>query len=124
MPEQGNWNPPEALRESDKPQEALNIQYQQALRWRERWAFYSALGLGVLSFVLFVLLVFGCLPLNPALDNAEHAQILALTVLGLVPVLLALALLRHTSPHREKKEAYDMSLLAALAKEIAKLFGK
>lgn len=118
MSEPGNWD-------GDTPRQAA-AQVDQSIPWAAQAfrhisiAFYGAVLLGILSFGFFVLVVVGCI----GRGLSPHAQIVALTVLGLMPAIVALALLRHTQPKAAGKEPPDMGLLIALAKEIAKLFGK
>jgi hypothetical protein len=88
---------------------------------QRRIAFYGAFLLAVFSFGTFLLVIAGYI----GRFLGEHALIVTLTVLGLIPTIVAMALLRHSYVGKAAdKETADMSLLTVLAREIAKLFGK
>lgn len=118
MSEQGNWN--DAKPEQAAEQTEQNIPWGRQVFKHRAIAFYGAIALALVSFAAFMLVVIGCI----GQSLSPNAQFLAMTVWGVIPAIVVLALLRHTQPKTATKETPDMGLLVALAKEIAKLFGK
>jgi hypothetical protein len=113
-----NWNtlPPHAYEEVKD-----GIPWARQAFLHRRIAFYGAFLLAVVSFGMFLLVIAGYI----GCFLGEHALIVTLTVLGLIPTIVVMALLRHGYVGKAAdKETADVSLLTALAKEIAKLFGK